>query len=329
MAMKRSMTHITALMAVLAGSLFTAAAAQTAPFPQSTVRFIVAIPAGGVGDAVIRIAAQYLQTQWKVPVIVDNRPGGNGAIAAQAAARATADGTTLLVIQDAAFTSSPFLSEKPLSYSIDELTPIMPLVEVTPVLAVNASLPVSSIGELIQLSKSKPGSLAYGSFGVGTYSHLSMEDFKLRAGIDALHVPYRGSASAVADLVSGQLSLILASISTVEEHSKSGSLRLIAAATRERLPNYPDLPTVAEAGFPGFETSAWFGLFGPVNLSLDLVETIHLDVSRSLSTPTAREYFRVNSVRRREMSSAQFRELIDKDSQHWARLIKTLGVTVQ
>jgi tripartite-type tricarboxylate transporter receptor subunit TctC len=298
------------------------AIAQT--YPRSSVKIIVSIPPGGVGDVVTRLVSQQLQTAWKVPVVVENRPGGNAAIAAQAVARSAPDGHTFLVAPDAAFTSSPFLSINKLPYSLDEFTPITVLVRLTPVLAVNASLPVKTVEDLVALSKSRPGSLSYGSFG--TYTHLSMEDFKQRTGADLLHVPYRGSGPAITDLLSGQISAVFASLSTVEEHAKAGSLRIIAAATKERLPDYSDLPTVADSGIANFETSAWFGLFGPANMPTELAERVRDDVSLALATPESIEFFRKNTIQRIDMPLAGFARLIRRDAEHWGALIKSIGL---
>jgi tripartite-type tricarboxylate transporter receptor subunit TctC len=257
---------------------------------------------------------------------VENRAGGNAAVAAQAVARSAPDGYTLLVAPDAAFTTAPFLSTHKLPYSADEFTPIMVLVRVTPILAVNASVPVKTVRDLVTLSKSKPGSLSYGSFGAGTYTHLSMEDFKQRTGADLLHVPYRGSGPAVTDLLSGRIAAVFASLSTVEEHTKAGSLRIVAAATKERLPAYPDLPTVAESGLPNFETSAWFGLFGPAQMPTQLVEKIRNDVSLVLGTPESIEFFRKNTIQRVDMPSAEVAQLMRRDAEHWGALIRSIGL---
>jgi tripartite-type tricarboxylate transporter receptor subunit TctC len=153
-----------------------------------------------------------------------------------------------------------------------------------------------------------------------------MEDFKQRTGADLLHVPYRGSGPAITDLLSGQISAVFASLSTVEEHAKAGSLRIIAAATKERLPDYSDLPTVADSGIANFETSAWFGLFGPANMPTELAERVRDDVSLALATPESIEFFRKNTIQRIDMPLAGFARLIRRDAEHWGALIKSIGL---
>ena len=313
-------------MTVLLAAFSGAATAQD--FPKSTVRFIVAIPPGGVGDVVTRLAAQHLQTVWKVPVIVDNRPGGNAAIAAVAVARAEPDGHTLLVTPDAAFTSNQFLNPNT-GFSLADFSPIMLMVRLTPVLAVRSALPIKSFQDLIAQAKAHPGTLSYPSFGVGTYTHLGMEDIKQRTGANILHVPYRGSGSAMADLIGGQHAVILASVSTVEQFVRNGQLRLLATSMPERLPGYPDLPTIAESGLPGFQSSGWFGLFGPAGMAPDLVEKIRADVSAALETPKALEFFRVNAVARENMTAARFAEIIREDARHHGDLIKSAGIKAE
>jgi tripartite-type tricarboxylate transporter receptor subunit TctC len=295
------------------------------PYPSATVKLVVPVPAGGVTDTMARIVAQRLSEFWGQSVIVDNRPGGNYAIGAQAVARAPADGHTLLVAPDSTFTANPFLFNK-LGYEVADFTPIIVLCRITPVLVVNPSLPAHSVQELIALAKAKPGGLNYGSYGVGTYAHLSMEDFKQRTGADIVHVPYRGAAPATTGLLGGEVTILLLNLSSIEAHEKAGKARILAAASEKRALARPDLPTVAEAGVPGFATTAWFALFGPAHLPSDIVTKIHADVSKALDLPQSREFFASNSFERVDLDPQQFGQLIQSDSKHWAALIKALGV---
>jgi len=289
------------------------------------VRFIVPVPAGGVTDAMARVVGQHLSEIWGQPVVVENRPGGNYAVAAQAVARSPADGYTLLVAPDSTFTANPFLFNN-LSYKTSEFTPIVVLSRATPMLVVNTSLGVNSVPELIALAKSKPGSLNYGSYGIGTYAHLSMEDFKQRTGTEIVHIPYRGAAPAATGLLGSEVSMLLLNLSSIESHESGGKVKILASAGETRAAKRPDLPTVSEAGLPGFSTSIWFALLGPANMPSELVNKIHADVIKALDAPNAVQFFEKNSFERVNLSPADFARLIDRDSQHLEKLIKSVGV---
>ena len=321
--MAKSTRRALLLAALLLAEASGSASAQT--YPSGTVKLIVPVPAGGVTDTMARIVAQRLTEAWGQPVVVDNRPGGNYAVGAQAVARSPADGLTLLVAPDSTVTANPHLFSK-LSYdSVKDLTPISVLCRITPVLVINPSLPVHSVQELIALAKNEPGTLNYGSYGIGTYAHLSMEDFKQRTGTKIVHIPYRGAAPAVTALLAGDVGMLLLNLSSIEEHEKTGKARILAAASAKRALLRPDLPTIAESGVPGFSTTAWFALWGPANMAPDLVVKIHADVSKALDLPQTREFFRVNSFERVDLTPEQFSQLIQDDLTHWGALIKAVG----
>src|SRR5262245_56445802 len=238
------------------GALLALAASpsQAQTYPNGPVRLIVPTAAGGVTDTMARIVAQRLGEDIGQTVIVDNRPGGNGGVGAQAVERSPADGLTLMVTADATIPANPFLSSK-LIYDASAFTPIIVLCRGTPVLVVNSSVPAKSTQELIALAKAKPGTLNYGSYGIGTYAHLSMEDFKLRSGTDIVHIPFRGAAPAANALLGGDVNMLLLNLSSIADHEKTGKVRILAAAGAKRIGVRPDLPTMAEAGVPGFQTS--------------------------------------------------------------------------
>jgi tripartite-type tricarboxylate transporter receptor subunit TctC len=314
------------LFAALVGLLASvSAAAYAQTYPGGPVKLIVPVPAGGVTDTMARIVAQRLTEAWGHPVVVDNRPGGNYAVGAQAVARSPADGLTLLVAPDSTVTANPHLFSKLPYDPVKDLTPIIVLCRITPVLVVNPSLDAKSVPELIALAKAKPGSLNYGSYGIGTYAHLSMEDFKQKTGTDIVHIPYRGAAPAATALLAGDVSMLLLNLSSIEEHEKAGKVRILAVASDKRAVLRPDLPTVAEAGVPGFSTTAWFALWGPPNMAPELVARIHADVAKVLESPQSREFFRTNSFERVDLSPAQFSQLIQDDLKHWGALVKAVG----
>jgi tripartite-type tricarboxylate transporter receptor subunit TctC len=316
--------------AVLVGTALaiSAGAAGAQSYPSGPMKLIVPVPAGGVTDTMARIVGQRLSEAWGQSVIVENRPGGNYAIGAQAVARAPADGLTLLVAPDSTFTANPHMVSK-LPYDPKEFTPIMVLCRATPVLVVHPSVPTQNVRELIAHAKANAGKLNYGSYGIGTYAHLSMEDFKQRTGTEIVHIPYRGAAPAANGLLAGDVSMLLLNLSSIEAHEKTGRVKILAAATEKRAAARPDLPTIAESGVPGFATSVWFGLFGPANLPADVQNKIHADVSKALDLPQTKEFFATNSFERVTLSPAQFSKLIEDDSKHWAGLIKSVGAKLE
>jgi tripartite-type tricarboxylate transporter receptor subunit TctC len=303
------------------------ATASAQNYPSGPVKLIVPIPAGGVNDVMARVIGQRLQEMWGQTVVVENRVGGNSGIGAQAVERSAPDGLTLLVAPDSTFTANPALFSK-LIYDPDDFTPISVLCRSTPMLMVHPSLPVHTVSELIAYAKANPGKLSYGSFGPGTYSNLSMEDLKQRTGIDIQHVPYRGAAPALNGLLGNDVSVMLLSLASVEEHAKAGTVRLIAAATEKRVPALPDLATVGET-VPGFKTSVWFGLWGPGKMPAELLAKIYADVSKALDLPETREFFKTNHFDRVDLSPQDFGKLIQSDLAHWSALINAVGAKIE
>jgi tripartite-type tricarboxylate transporter receptor subunit TctC len=309
---------------VAVAAFVTTASAQN--YPSGPVKLIVPIPAGGVTDVMARVVGQRLQEMWGQTVVVENRPGGNSGVGAQAVERSPPDGLTLLVAPDSTFTANSALFSK-LIYDPDGFTPISVLCRGTPMLIVHPSMPVKTVPELIAYAKANPGKLSYGSFGIGTYAHLSMEDLKQRTGMEMQHVPYRGAAPALNGLLGNEVSGMLLNLSSVEQHAKAENARLIAAATEKRLPALPDLPTVAET-VPGFKTSVWFGLWGPAKMPPELLAKIHADVSRALELPETRQFFKTNSFERVDLSPQDFGKLIQGDLKHWSGLINAVGAKI-
>ncbi len=323
--MTRTLTAIrTACFAAAADGALAGNPATAQTYPNGQVRLIVPTSPGGVTDVMARIVAKGLAENLKENVIVDNRPGGNGSVGAIAVARAAPDGLNLLVTSDATITANPSLSSK-LGYNAKEFTPIIVLCRGTPVLVVNSKVPAKSVGELIALAKAQPGKLNYGSYGVGTYAHLSMEDFKQRTGTDIVHIPYRGAAPAAQALLAGDVNMLLLNYSSIASHEKDGKVRILAAAGATRAAVRPELPTIAEAGVPGFSTAVWFALFGPANMPAELVQRIHADVGKVLDAPQSQEFFVKNSFERVKDSPAEFAKLVEHDIAKWDALIKQVG----
>lgn len=318
-------TGFRTILAALAMSVAVSSAGLAQGYPSSGVRVIVPNPAGGVTDALARILAQGLTERWKQAVTVENRPGGSTAIGTLAVERAEPDGHTLLVTSDATFTANPHMTAK-LSYTPSNLVAIALLAEITPMMVINASLPVKTVQEFIAHTKANPGKLNYGSYGLGSYSHLSMEDFKQRTGADLTHVPFNGSTPAMVALLRGDIGVLLLNLSTLEAQESEGKLRIIGSAGPARAVARPEFPTVAEQGVPGFMTGAWFAMFGPAGLPADLVARINAEVGAVLDGKQAQDLLTKQSLRRANLSPKEMAALVVRDYDHWGRLIKSAGI---
>ncbi|MDH7794239.1 MULTISPECIES: tripartite tricarboxylate transporter substrate binding protein [unclassified Beijerinckia] len=294
-------------------------------YPSANVRLIVNVAAGGVTDAVARVIGQGLFEKWGKPVIVENRVGANSAVAAQAVARAPADGHTLFVTADAPFTSTPFMV-KELNFNVSEFAPIALICRLTPVIAVQASLKVKTLEEFLALAKSKPNVLNYGSQGLGTYGHLGMEDFMRRAGIRMTHVPYRGGAPAIEGLVRNDVNALIINYSNISPFEQSGDVVILAAASEKRASVRPNLPTVSESGVPGFSVSSWFGIFGPSQMPPNLINKIRDGVGEVLSNEKSSGFLGLNSCERETATPQEFARLIAADAEHWKAVIQSVGI---
>ena len=275
------------LIAVSLASAVGVAVAQT-PYPKGPVRMIVPFPPGGPTDITARTLGMRLAEVFGQPIVVENRPGARGFIGIEAAARAPADGHTLLLASIGAIAINPVLYPKVPYDVFRDFAPVSLLVTVPIVVVVNPGVPVRTVPELIDYARKNPGKLAYGSAGSGCSTHLVAEMFKARAGVDILHVPYKGSAPAVADLVGGQVQLMFDTLLTATPHIKSGRLRLVAAATAARLEAFPDTPTIAEAGLAGFDGASWFCLLVPAKTPPAIVERLSRDLAHIVREPAVR-----------------------------------------
>ncbi len=283
-------------LAGLAGLLFSgAAAAQTAAaaYPAKPIKVLVGYAAGGAVDAVARTIGQSLTGPMGQPFVVENRPGAGSNIASRALIDAPADGYTLMMAANAIaanmalYQPPPFDAEK-------EMAPVSLIGRVPVVIAVNPNAPFNSIGKLIEAAKAKPGSLAFASPGNGSTPHMAVEFFERAAGITLQHVPYRGGTPAITDVIGGQLPIVAVNALEVQPHVRSGRLKLLAVLSPNRSPIYPDVPTIAESGFPGFEASVWYGLVAPAATPRPIVTRLHTEVQKALQTPEVRE--RMNAV---------------------------------
>jgi tripartite-type tricarboxylate transporter receptor subunit TctC len=285
--------------------------------------------AGGTSDIIARILAQKLSENWGKNVIVENRPGANGGIGVMAVTHAIPDGHTLLAVASSALTINP-LFYPTLPYSVDrDLAPITRTGTVANVLVVNPSVTANTVQELIALAKAKPGQLSYASQGNGSNGQVTGELFKQRASINILHIPYKGSAPAVQDLLSGQVQLMFDNLPSVLQLIRSSKLRALAVTTAKRSPQLPDIPTIAESGLPGFDTSAWFALLAPKATPKAVRAEIERAAIAALSAPDTRERLRAAGIDVSADGSAALQKRIDDETQMWRVVISKAGIKVE
>jgi tripartite-type tricarboxylate transporter receptor subunit TctC len=257
--------------------------------------------------------------------VVENRTGGQGDIAMAAVARAPADGYTLALMPVGNAAVNPSLIPNLAYDPVKDFAPITQLATVENVLVIGAQSPIRTLKELIESGRLKAANLSYATPGAGSLAHLAAELLARAGGLQLNHIPYRGVTPALTDVVRGDVTMMFAQLSTAKPFIDGGQLRPLGIASRERSAVLPNLPTVAEAGVPGFSTTAWFALFGPANMAPELIEKIHADVGKVLDMPQSREFFRTNSFERVDLTPAQFSQLIQSDLKHWGALIKAVG----
>ncbi|WP_194723798.1 Bug family tripartite tricarboxylate transporter substrate binding protein [Noviherbaspirillum malthae] len=293
------------------------------------VKIIVGFPPGGGTDALARVVGQKLTTMWGVPVIVDNKPGAAGTIAADYVAKQPGDGSVLLMAHVNSHAISPGLMPR-LSYNVErDFVPIA-MVGVTPNLLIcNPSQPVRSVKELVELCKRNPGKIGFGSAGIGSSQHLTLEMFKLRAGVDALHVPYKGSGPLLADLIGNQIEYSFDTMTAATPHVKSGKVIALAQTRPKRCKAYPNLQTMSEAGFPEFDASTWYGLVGPGKMPAALAQRMNDDVNKVLSMPDVMERLDQYGAEDSGGTREKFAEFIRSERQTWGKVIKDAKVTTE
>ena len=304
--------------AALVLALTTAVAAQD--YPTKPVRIVVPFPPGALNDMVGRAIATPLSERLGKQFIVENRSGAGGTLGSELAANAPKDGHTLLIVSLAGAVNRWLYQ---LSYDpIASFTPISSLVTVPAVVAVNPNLPARSIKELVALAKEKPGQLQYASSGVGTFLHLAAELFKSSAGIDLLHVPFRGAGPAMIDVIGGHTQAVFASVASTVPHVRAGKLRALGVGASARSPALADIPTVAEAGVPGYEAANWIGIVAPAGTPGAIVAKLHREIAAALDSPELQKQFASAGAQILRMSSAQFGAHMAAETEKWGRVVK-------
>ena len=298
--------------------------AQT--LPSGAIRIVVGFPPGGGTDALARVVGQKLAVMWNQPVVIETKAGAAGVIAAEYVAKLPADGNTLLMAHINSHAIAPGLQPK-LGYNVErEFTPIV-LVGVTPNLLVcSQEQTAKTVKAIIERCKKNPGKVSFASAGAGSAQHLALEAFKARAGIFALHVPYRGSAPAITDVIGNQIDYCFETMTAATPHVKGGKLVAIAQTRPTRSKAYPNVPTMHEEGFPGFDATTWYGLAGPGNLPAAMVKRMNDDVNTVLAMPDVVERLAQYGAEDGGGSAEKFRAFIQSEQVKWAKVVKDAGI---
>ena len=315
----------TSLAALLLASVFAASSPVAAQdYPKKQIELVVPFVAGGTTDNVARLIAQRFSESWGQTVIVNNRPGGGSTIGHAVVAKAPPDGHTLLVTT-ISFAITAVMQKLPFD-PIKDFAPISEFASLPLILVVHPSLPATNLKEFIAMAKSKAGGWDYASSGVGTSPHLAAEMFKSMAGVDMVHVPYKGNAEAMNAFLGGHIKIYFALVPAVLQHVKAGSLRAIAVTTEQRLPYLPDVPTIAESGFPGYEISSWQGVFAPGGTPRDVVGKINGEVVRLLSVPEVRARISLEGADPVGSSPEAFAERVKSEIAKWTKVARSAGI---
>lgn len=313
------------LMLAAMGTVTGAPSVGAQNYPTRPIRWIVPVPAGSTTDMVTRLVGQKINEAWGQQVIVDNRPGGAFVIGSDVVAKAAPDGYTVGTLLTPHIVN-PFVM-KDLPYdTLRDFTPITLMVMVPGVMTMYPGVPANTLKEVIALAKSKPGSLNYGSPGPLTSGHLSMEMLKLTAGISITHIPYKGGAPAIADLIAGQIQFLISGPPGVLQHIKSGRLKAIATTAAKRSPGLPDTPTFAESGLPGFDTYEWYGVFGPGKLPKDVLAKLSQEIARIIKLPEMSEKLSVQGAIPVGNTSDEFAAFVKREMDTWGKVAQQVGL---
>ena len=310
-------TWLAALMAAL---IATAAAAQGS-YPDKPVRFIVGFTAGSATDITARLFAQKFQQAWGVAVTVENVPGAGGSVGGDRVAKSAPDGTTFYWGANGALTINPTLLASQ-TYDVErDLAPVARLLVMPSILAVNNDVPAKSVAELIALAKSQPGKLSYASPGTGTPQHIAAEVFKAQLGLDIVHVPYRGSTGMRTDILSGQIQMLFDSVPTMAPMIKSGMVRALGTTGRERSPILANIPTITEAGVPGFQATLWVGFMAPAGTPQPVLDLLNREITKIVERPDIKAAWAQQGATAMTMSAPQFKVFMQDQVAKWAKVI--------
>jgi tripartite-type tricarboxylate transporter receptor subunit TctC len=315
--------------ALLALALVFATAAATAQdFPNKPIHIVVPFAPGGGTDVLTRILAQQVSEEFKQQVIVDNKPGAGGALGAGIVAKSPADGYTLYV----ASTATAMMPSLYKNLGFDPIADFAPisLIGTSPfILVTTNSLPVKTLPELIALAKAKPGTLTYGSAGTGSVNHVTMELFKVMAGVNILHIPYKGSSAALADVIGGQVSMMMDTVISATQQIKSNTVRAMASTSAERSALSPDLPTISELGPKGYEATVWYGLVAPKGVPDAVAQKLNMQFNKALASPALRQRFATLGAEPVLISTSDFGKMIVAEEKKWTAVIKGANIRAE
>ena len=309
--------------------LLLAFGAQAQPYPNRSVRIIVPYPPGSGTDIVARLLGQRIGESWGQPIVVDNRPGAGAIVGVDAVAKSAPDGYTLGIADTGPLAINPSLYPKLPYDPLRDFAPVIEVAKLPFMLVAHPSLGVSSVAELIAEARRRPGQINYASVGNGSGVHLATELFRKRAGIDIVHIPYKGSAPALTDVLAGTTPLMFVNLLSGLPLVRSGKLRALAVGTTERLRALPDVPTVSQAGVPGYQFEAWFGVIAPAGTPVAVVERLNSEFRKVLAAPEVRDrLLNEGGMEPVGGSAAQFARLIAAEREHWGKLVKETGARV-
>jgi tripartite-type tricarboxylate transporter receptor subunit TctC len=320
---------IRTVLRLLAAALIAAATCASAQtYPSKPIRLVVPFPPAGTTDILAREVGQRLTQVLGQSVVIDNRPGAAGNIGSEIVAKAAPDGYTLELCTVSTHAINPGLYSKLPYDHVKDFAPVILVARVPNVLEVTPSLPVNTVADLIKLAKEKPGQINFASSGSGTSIHLSGELFKTMAGVDMVHVPYKGSAPALVDLVGGQVQVMFDNLPSSLQQIKAGKLRAVAVTSAQRAPVLPDVPTIAESGLPGFEATSWFGVLAPAGTPPEIIKRLNTEIDKWLQTPEAKEKLLAQGAAAAGGSPEEFATYIRSETDKWAKVIKASGAKV-
>jgi len=312
--------------AALAAAALLPGAAGAQEYPSKAIRFLVPIAPGGLTDTLTRMLGQGLSAKLGQPVVVENRPGAGGIIGMEAAAKSAPDGYTIIMVYQGVASVNPVLYAKPPYVTLRDFVPVAQVATFPLVLVVNPEVGAKSAKEFIDLARAKPGAMNYGSAGNATTAHLSMELFKRSAGIDLVHVPYKGEAPALAEVMAGRVAGMFATLTVARPQLQAGKVRALGIATRERSGLAPDIPTIAESGLPGFEVNGWYGVLAPAGTPAPIVERLNRELNAVLREPEMRERMLKSGVEPQGTGVEAARKLIADETERWRQIITAAGI---
>jgi tripartite-type tricarboxylate transporter receptor subunit TctC len=323
----KTTTNVLRRLVLAAGLAMLAPWAAAQDYPSKPVRIIVPFAAGGPADVYARFLATKLQESMGQPFVVDNRPGAGSIIGTDAVAKSPGDGYTLLLMSNTHTVNESLIPTKPFQL-LRDFAPIAPINASDLVLVTRATLPVSNLGELIKLAKSKPGGLSYASSGPGTPYHMAGELFKAMAGLAIVHIPYRGSSGARTDVLGGQVDMMFDAVTTMTEHVKAGKVKAMGTTGAARSSVMPEVPTLAEAGVPKYEATIWLGLMAPTGTPRPVLDRLSTEVNKIVNAPEVKEAWGKQGAAPMGMSVEQFDKFLRQDIQKWSKLVKDTGMKV-